>query len=267
MATFNGASYLTEQIDSILNQTSDDWTLYINDDGSKDGTENIIQSYSKKHGDKIVIQNLLPKGMGAASNFLSMLENVESEYYMFSDQDDIWYTKKIERCFERIIKIEGDNKGKPVMIHCDLEVVDKNLKVISPSFHKFIKDRPDLFLSFNYLGVINNVCGCTMLFNNNVKKILPKTKNNNIYHDWWIAMFVSKYGIISYIIDSLILYRQHGSNSLGAIKASVFNPFKSVLNFKKAVKHEFEIINNLKEIQYGGFLKYLYYRILFLIKR
>ena len=97
MATFNGETYLTDQIDSILNQTSDDWTLYINDDGSNDGTENIIQSYSKKHGDKIVILNLFPKGMGAASNFLSMLENIESEYYMFSDQDDVWSPKKIEK--------------------------------------------------------------------------------------------------------------------------------------------------------------------------
>ena len=44
MATYNGENYLREQIDSILCQTNQDWTLYVQDDGSKDATLDIIKS-------------------------------------------------------------------------------------------------------------------------------------------------------------------------------------------------------------------------------
>ena len=54
MATYNGGKYIAEQIDSILNQTYNDWKLYIRDDGSKDNTINIVKEYSEKYPDKII---------------------------------------------------------------------------------------------------------------------------------------------------------------------------------------------------------------------
>ena len=54
LATFNGAKYLKEQIESILSQSFEDWTLYIRDDGSKDSTHDVIEQYTEKYPDKII---------------------------------------------------------------------------------------------------------------------------------------------------------------------------------------------------------------------
>ena len=53
LSTYNGEKYLVCQIDSILAQTDQDWTLLIRDDGSSDGTCNIINQYVQSHPDKI----------------------------------------------------------------------------------------------------------------------------------------------------------------------------------------------------------------------
>ena len=93
MATYNGEKYLKEQIDSIMNQTNHDWTLYIQDDGSKDKTLDIIKSYSDE---RIVwVDNGLTR-QGCCMNFMSLLNKVESSYYMFCDQDDVWLPEKVQ---------------------------------------------------------------------------------------------------------------------------------------------------------------------------
>ena len=55
MATYNGAQYLPVQLDSILNQDFEDWQLLISDDGSTDGTLNILADYQKRYPEKIRI--------------------------------------------------------------------------------------------------------------------------------------------------------------------------------------------------------------------
>ena len=89
MATYNGAKYLREQIDSLLAQTCQDWHLFIHDDGSSDDTMSIVNQYIETHPDKITILDYPSQG-GACKNFLSMLEQVDSSYYTFCDQDDVW---------------------------------------------------------------------------------------------------------------------------------------------------------------------------------
>lgn len=55
MSTYNGATFLHKQINSILNQTFTNWRLIIRDDGSSDATKIIVESYALSHPDKIII--------------------------------------------------------------------------------------------------------------------------------------------------------------------------------------------------------------------
>ena len=89
MATYNGKKFLGEQIDSILSQSSRLWHLYIHDDGSTDGTVELLNDYANKYPEQITIMNYPSQG-GALQNFTSLLEQVEADHYMFSDPDDVW---------------------------------------------------------------------------------------------------------------------------------------------------------------------------------
>ena len=101
MAVYNGEKFVAEQIDSILAQSETDWHLIICDDMSKDRSFEIISGYAQKYPDKISAhQNAVPTG-SAQANFMSMLQYAQSEYVMFSDQDDFWEKDKVKLTLAR----------------------------------------------------------------------------------------------------------------------------------------------------------------------
>ena len=120
MATYNGEKYLSEQIESIINQTFTDWVLYIHDDGSTDGTLEIIKKYVKIYPKKIILIQGERTG-GAKFNFFSLMDKVTAEYIMFSDQDDWWLPDKINKTLEKCIKIENGQKDTPVVVFTDFK--------------------------------------------------------------------------------------------------------------------------------------------------
>ena len=128
LATYNGEKYLKPQLDSILKQTYSNFRLLISDDDSSDKTKEILKEYAKK--DKRIILYFQEKNLGVIKNFEFLLKNVENEYYMFSDQDDIWKEDKIEKSINHIKETDSD------LVYSDLEVVDENLNVIYSSYWK-----------------------------------------------------------------------------------------------------------------------------------
>ncbi|QTN30413.1 glycosyltransferase [Rhodoferax sp. AJA081-3] len=103
---FNGLHYLQPQVDSILEQTDVDITLYVSVDRSTDGTEDWFRNLQSREA-RIV---LLPYGEtfgGAARNFFRLLREVDFspfEYVAFADQDDIWLPGKLKRAVDRLVE-------------------------------------------------------------------------------------------------------------------------------------------------------------------
>lgn len=220
MATYNGEKYICEQIDSILAQTYKDWRLYIHDDGSKDGTKEILTQYATKYPDQISVMEYSSQG-GALQNFMSLLDKVEAPYYMFSDQDDVWLPNKVEIEYARMKEAESHEGAKPILVFTDLVVVDVNKNVINPSFWEYEGIYPKFVKRFTDLAALNIVTGCTMLFNHKAKEILGKSYGKAMMHDAWIAMHVIACGGALCEVDTAtMLYRQHGDNTLGARDAS-----------------------------------------------
>ena len=89
MCTYNGEKYLREQMDSILAQTYPIHDIIVSDDCSTDGTMNILQEYATKFPFIKVHRNTRNKGCN--QNFHDIIE----DYIAISDQDDIWFPKKI----------------------------------------------------------------------------------------------------------------------------------------------------------------------------
>lgn len=261
LATYNGKKYIKEQLESILNQTYSNFTLFISDDLSTDGTYEILEQYSKK--DERIKLFKQEKNLGVVANFEFLLGKVEDKYYAFSDQDDIWLPDKIEKSLNKLITEKAD------IVFTDLEVVDNNLNTISKSYWelKEFKNKIVKHNGFNALYLNNYVTGCTMLAKSEtIKKCMPIPKNSKfILHDYWIALITSQTGKIVFIDIPTIKYRQHKNNKVGSKKTSETMKFKDIrelfINVKKEhfnifiQNNEKFIDDNIRKLNYKS-LKY-----------
>ena len=216
LSTYNGELYLNELINSILNQSYSSWELFIRDDGSKDSTNIIIDTYCVKYPEKIFRIPSFDENVGSGKSFMKLLESVDSDYYMFCDQDDIWLNNKIELSMKKMEELESCEKGKAIAVFTDLKVVDEKLNLISDSLWKY--SNISAAYSKDFYRMLAWGCpayGCTMLFNSKVKQyVLPFPEWK--FHDLWTILIISKKGIVDYISFPTILYRQHTCNVTGA---------------------------------------------------
>lgn len=133
LATYKAEKYLRDQLDSLLSQTNTDWTCYCQDDGSPDKTVSILSEYSVNYPRHFVVVDHGLTRQGCANNFLTLLNCIESKYYMFCDQDDVWLPDKILLSFDRMKQIEVSHLDNPILIHTDRIFVDETLNVLQAS--------------------------------------------------------------------------------------------------------------------------------------
>lgn len=257
MATYNGKKFLSEQIDSILSQSNKQWHLYIHDDGSTDGTVELLKDYTDKYPECITVMDYSSQG-GAMQNFMSLLEKVKADYYMFSDQDDVWLPHKIEREYEKIKELESNNPRTPIIVHTDLVVVNENLNTINKSFWEYEKIFPKAIQTYRDYAAVNCVTGCTMLFNKETKEAINTPLHNAIMHDAWITLSIAAVGGIVYPIEEQsILYRQHSDNTLGARDANLLTWRYKLLHYwdiLNANKQHYRQMNAIKKITWAEFI-------------
>ncbi len=238
MCTYNGAKYIDEQIQSILNQTYQEITLYISDDGSSDNTPDIIDRYVQENPGKVKRIKLEKLHNGACIHFLKALQNPEimnADYVMLSDQDDIWhdnkveYTLKVMKELEHIVSESKDpEKGKrPLLVHCDSRLMDNDKQIYAESFTKFANLNQEK-ATFSHLLVQNTVTGAAMMMNRTLTSKLTTIPSNAMMHDHWIALIAAAFGEIHFIDRQLYDYRQHRENVLGANKGGLY---EEVINF------------------------------------
>lgn len=217
LASHNGEEYIAQQIESILNQSFEDWTIFISDDSSTDKTVHIIQQYAERFPEKIVWIKKDESSGSAKNNFLFLLRQVDAEYLMCCDQDDVWKPEKIEITMQLMKQTE--EVGRPALVFTDLQVVDHELNLICSSFFKYtgVRVQP---ITFRRLLVQNIVAGCTAMFNGKLRDyvLMPEKTDDIIMHDWWFSLIAVAFGKIGFCPQSTILYRQHGTNAVGAQK-------------------------------------------------
>ena len=133
---YNKRESIARAIASIEAQSVTPREIIVIDDGSTDGTTDIINRYASENPDKISVASGTPTG-SACGNFSALFDLADDDYIMFCDQDDIWLPEKIEKTLAAMQKAEQNNPDTPILVHSDLRVVDGNLDTVCESFFDF----------------------------------------------------------------------------------------------------------------------------------
>lgn len=248
LASFQGASYIREQLDSILGQTVPDIQILVSDDGSTDGTREILKRYEEQYPGRVVCQHRTEAGAygnregripAPAMNFFWLMSQADGDYVLLSDQDDVWDLKKVEKLLEKMREIEKD--GLPALVFSDMEVTDSRLEKISSSFFTYSRCKPRR-LSLAELLVENPVTGGALMMNRPLVELASRIPQACFMHDWWIALCASCFGRIVCVPEPLSRYRQHGGNSLGARKAGSLKDLRERQSRKMQVEDNYHRI-------------------------
>lgn len=219
MATCNGGRFLPAQLDSLLHQTVKSFRVLIHDDGSSDNTPEIIRSYEARFPQQIhQIADHVHCG-GAAKNFLHLTKYASAEYVMFCDQDDVWLSEKVEISLNSMKEAEA-RRGTdcPVLVFAACRPVDTELRELKKIGDTSLRRDP----VFSRLLVENCVSGCVMMCNRALYRLLGEYDEAILMHDWWAALIAAAMGQIVYIPREVMLYRQHGRNSVGVVDTGSF---------------------------------------------
>ena len=209
LATFNGAGVLGAQLESYLRQSHEDWSLIVSDDGSTDGTREVIQAFVAANPTRRITLIRGP-GQGSAQNFLSLLRAAgPASLVAFSDQDDVWLNDKLARAVATI-----GHRRVPCVYGSRTVIADTKLNPLrySPLF----RSPP----SFENALVQNIAGGNTMLLNRAALDALQPASRfakRIVSHDWWCYQMVTGMGgMMIYDPVPSVLYRQHSKNQIGA---------------------------------------------------
>jgi len=242
LAAHNGEEYIEEQINSIFNQNHDDIKLLVFDDCSNDNTPKILKEIQSNRPDKISLFWNYKVPVGPIQVYSKLLSLSKAQYLMFCDQDDVWLPKKISKSISAIKSLEKKfGKDTPLLVHTDLEVVDRSLNSLHSSFCKYIGLNPHK-ANMNNILVQNVVTGSTILINRSLANICTPILSEALMHDWWIAIIAFTKGHVHFIDEATIKYRQHSENVVGARKWS-YSPYSIAKKVYKSISS-----NNIQEV-------------------
>ncbi len=221
MAVYNGELYLEEQIRSIAAQTYGNWHLFISDDNSADSSCEIIARMEDLYPDRISLTENAAENRGSRNNFGNALKAARGyDYYMFSDQDDVWMPDKTAVLLERMHGLEKlYGTDRPLLVYSDLYVTDTALNTLYESFIASSALRlPEKNILQQFL-LYNCIPGCAMMMNGALRALAGEIPGEAYMHDWWIALTAAAFGSIVLEERPLMKYRQHGGNTVGTIRA------------------------------------------------
>ena len=210
LCTMQGEPFLEEQLASLAAQTFRNWRVWASDDGSRDRTVSILETFQHAWGQgRLTI--LQGPGRGFAANFLSLAtrSDIQAAYYAFADQDDLWEPGKLEQALNWLTSVPSDVPA----LYCGrtrlISETGQDLG-LSPLF-----SRPASFAN----ALVQSIGGGnTMVFNHAARMLVMEAGQVDVVtHDWWLYLLVSSCGgTVWYDPEPRVRYRQHADNLVGS---------------------------------------------------
>src|ERR1700727_745441 len=214
MCTYNGATYLREQLESIARQTRLPDELVICDDGSSDSTSEIVEEFARGVSFPIrFFRNA--QNLGSTRNFEKAIGLCSGDLIALSDQDDIWMPEKLSRQASMM-----ENEPQLGGIFTDGHLVDAQSKLRERSLWSRFGFTPNLqtkFRSGDGISILlkkSVVTGATLMIRREgLQSILPIPLS--WVHDGWIAWMLTIYSKLTPLNEPLIAYRVHSNQQVG----------------------------------------------------
>jgi glycosyltransferase involved in cell wall biosynthesis len=214
LCTYNGERFLQQQLDSIARQTQPPDEMIVCDDGSTDGTLEILKQFAS---DAPFAVHLYPNParLGVTKNFERAISLCSGDMIALTDQDDVWQPEKLARLHNTLTAMPQVGA-----VFSDANLIDEAGYPLHATLWRSIRFSPreqQTINSGDALAVLLKhrvVTGATLAFRANLRdRILPIPE---IWvHDGWIAFIAALFADLRAIPEWLILYRQHGSNVIG----------------------------------------------------
>lgn len=218
LATFDGERFLTAQVDSLLAQTYSQVHIVARDDGSSDGTQEILRRYAEAYPERfhVAVHSGTPSG-GAKHNFARLMQQARADYIAFSDQDDVWLPEKLEQSMAAMAKLEAAHGSTiPLLVFTDAQIVNEALHPLYSSLWQQQGIDPERVHTLRFLLPQNVVTGCTVLCNRALLDLARDMPAGAFMHDRWMALVACIFGHVAAVHQPTVLYRQHSSNTVGA---------------------------------------------------
>ncbi|MGJ1305754.1 glycosyltransferase [Sphingobacterium siyangense] len=225
ICTYNGAQYLEEQLYSIMTQQRAPDQVVISDDNSDDTTWSIIMEFQRKYP-TIIEAHRQQKNIGLNSNFAFVLSKATGDYIAICDQDDIWYSNKLEIIEQYITHNPTYN-----IFHHDENILGKKKNDTTIKERRFWLPYQESGVSIGF--VFNRLTGHkVVLCRTLLQYILPIPEE--VFYDWWIFVVAAIKGKTKYIDIPLMDYRMHSNSAyfsdVSKQLTHVTGPIKIALN-------------------------------------
>ncbi|MCL4430107.1 MAG: glycosyltransferase [Chloroflexi bacterium] len=208
MGSYNHEKYVSEAIESVLNQTFPDLELIIIDDHSTDNSKNIIEAYQAK--DERVRAFFHERNMGIAITINDGLKKVRGNYVSFIGSDDVWYPYKLEQQLALTKNHENE------ILWSEGDIIDSDGNPTGTTFTQ-MHTATNKKKSGNLFGEIlwdNYIFGQSLLIKKDfIGDTLFDTELRFLNDYRFIADLASKHDFF-FIPEPLAKYRVHGRNSI-----------------------------------------------------
>ena len=248
---YNGANYMRTQLDSIIAQTHKVDEIIVCDDGSTDGTKEILEEYKKSYPD-LFFFHYNKENIGHTKNIEKAIQACAGDIIILADQDDYWETNKVEtivKWFEQNLTMNGVfTNGSLMNSNGDLDNKYGLWDVMSFSYNK-VNNSQDLKLYIN--TVENAVTGATLAIRNNLPFLKqPFPPIQHLVHDRWLAMNLAETNSLGILNEKLIRYRIHSEQTIGGKTENVEKYIELNANLLEGTANINNSIRSFKDLRY-----------------